>query len=520
MRALLVQAETPSTYWGFQHTLKITGKSAALPPPLGLLTLAALLPRSWELRLHDLHLGPLTDQTLAWADAVLVSGMLAQADSAREVLTRARAAGKRTVVGGPAATTSPESFPEADHVFQGEAEGRLELLVRVLEGELRPAPRLLSSAGDERPEMRLSPVPRFDLAELGRYSTLALQVSRGCPFGCEFCDIIEIFGRKPRLKSAEQVLAELDALHRLGGRGPLFFVDDNFIGNRKVVAKLLTHIAAWQRQHRHPFDLYTEASVDLATEPELVEAMVEAGFTAVFLGIETPSAEALVGAHKLQNLRMEPARAVELLTEAGLEVYAGFIVGFDSDGSDIFAKQLELISNSPISRAMVGLLSAMPGTALWRRLEREGRLRHCASGDQFERPNFVPAMDERQLVAGYRWLLASLFSSDAYYQRCEAFLKRARMLPGAALSGGLAIFRRAVWHLGLHGPRRRHFWRLLWQAVRRGPAAIPKAVAMAIVGEHFIRYTEETVLPRLDLALAEMDAAGGAPLRALAAPAR
>lgn len=520
MRALLVQAETPSTYWGFQHTLKFTGKSAALPPPLGLLTVAALLPRTWELRLHDLHLGPLTDEALVWADAVLVSGMLVQADSIRGVLTRARACGKRTVVGGPAVTTSPESFPEADHLFQGEAEGRLDLLIQTLEGKLRLAPRLLSPVGDDRPEMRLSPVPRFDLAQLQLYSTLALQVSRGCPFNCEFCDIIEIFGRKPRLKAPEQILAELEALYRLGARGPLFIVDDNFIGSRKEVARLLPHITAWQKRHHQPFDLYTEASVDLAIEPELVQAMVEAGFTAVFLGIETPSAEALAGARKHQNLRMASAEAVERLTVAGLEVYAGFIVGFDSDGPDIFARQLEFISQSPISRAMVGLLSAIPSTSLWRRLEREGRLRHRASGDQFERPNFVPAMDERQLVAGYRWLLASLFTSDAYYRRCEAFLAKGRMLPGASYPGALATVARTLWYVGLTGPRRRHFWRLLWQAARRGPAAIPKAVAMAIVGEHFIRYTEETVLPRLDRTLAEMDAAGGAPLRAVAAPAR
>ncbi len=517
MRALLVQAKSPPTYWGYQYSLRMAGKSATLPP-LGLATLGALLPRSWELRLHDLHLGPLPDEAIRWADAVLVSGMLVQADSIGEVVARARALGRRTVVGGPAPSTSPESFPEADHLFQGEAEGRLELLVRALEDRAWLAPRMLSPPGDARPDVRLSPVPRFDLVDWRRYTTLALQISRGCPFNCEFCDIIEIFGRTPRLKTAEQVIAELEALRRIGARGSLFFVDDNFIGNRRAVARMLPQIAEWQRQNGRPFDFYTEASVDLATEPELVQGMVDAGFTAVFLGIETPSAESLASAHKHQNLRMDPAQAVATLTAAGFEVFSGFIVGFDTDGPDIFDRQLAFINGLPIPRAMVGLLSALPGTALWRRLEREGRLRRDPSGDQFERPNFAPAMDERKLVAGYRRLLASLYTSDAYYRRCEMFLDQAPMLPGAVSPGGLAALARAVWGIGLRGPRRRHFWRLLWRGLRRGAAAFPKAVALTIVGEHLVRYTNETVLPRLDRTLVEMDAAGGAPLRAVAAP--
>ncbi len=520
MRALLVQAQSPTTYWSYQYSLGFTGKSATLPP-LGLATVAALLPPSWELRLHDLHLGPLPDEAIRWADVVLVSGMLVQADSIREVVARARALGRRTVVGGPAPSTSPESFSGADHLFQGEAEGRLELLVRTLEERSPLAPRMLSPAGDARPDVRRSPVPRFELLELDRYASLALQISRGCPFDCEFCDIIEIFGRTPRVKTADQVIAELEALRRLGARGSLFFVDDNFIGNRVAVARMLPRIAEWQRAQGRPFDFYTEASVDLATEPKLIQAMVDAGFTAVFLGIETPSAESLASAHKLQNLRMDPAKAVAVVAAAGFEVFAGFIVGFDTDGPDIFDRQLAFINALPIPRAMVGVLGALPGTALWRRLEREGRLRRESTGDQFDRPNFVPTMDERTLVAGYRRLLASLYTAEAYYRRCETFFDQAPMLPGTVAPGGLAMLARAVWGIGLRGPRRRHFWRLLWRALRRGPAAFPKGVALAIVGEHFVRYTEEVVLPRLDRTLAEMDAAdaaGGAPLRAVAAP--
>jgi len=396
MRALLVQAATPPTYWSYQHSLPFIRKKATLPP-LGLATLAAHLPVSWELRLRDLHLAPLADEDLRWADAVLVSGMLVQASSMHEVLARARALGKTTVAGGPAPTTSPEAFPEATHVFQGEAEGRLERLVLALERPGSVAERVLSPAGAERPDLAQARVPRFDLVDLDAYSTFAIQVSRGCPFTCEFCDIIEVFGRVPRVKSPAQVVAELEALRRLGARGPLFLVDDNFIGNRRAAAKVLEAISAWQREAGRPFDLLTEASIDLAGEPELLRAMVEAGFTAVFVGIESPSAASLREAGKRQNLRMDAAEAVRTLTRAGLEVFAGFIVGFDHDDPSIFERQAEFIGALPIPRAMVGMLLALPGTALWRRLEREGRLGSSASGDP---RRGLPAPPRRALLGG------------------------------------------------------------------------------------------------------------------------
>ncbi|GEJ59481.1 B12-binding domain-containing radical SAM protein [Anaeromyxobacter diazotrophicus] len=522
MRALLVQPRSPLTYWSYHFALPYAGKAAALPP-LGLATLAALLPSRWEVRIVDLHLAPLDDADLAWADAVLVSGMLVHADGIRTVLRRARALGKRTVVGGPAATTSPGLFPEADHVFRGEAEGRLDALVAALEAPSASAPRLLSPApGAPRPDLRTSPTPRFELLQLDRYASLAVQLSRGCPFQCEFCDIIEVFGRAPRLKSAEQILAELTALYRLGGRGSLFFVDDNFIGNRRAVKALLPLLAAWQEEHGHPFDLYTEASLDLAGEPELLAAMVRAGFSAVFVGIESPSEEALAEAGKRQNLRQDPAEAVRVLTRAGLEVMAGFIVGFDADREDIFDEQLAFIAASAIPRAMAGVLMALPGTALWRRLEREGRLRRAATGDQFGRPNFEPALDERALVAGYRRLLAALYTDEAFYARCERHLAEAAFPGAGALTPGWpAILARAALGIGVAARRRARFWRLVALGARRGRQAFGRAVTLAILGEHMIRYTEEVALPRLDAVLAAIDArreASAAPLAA-ASPA-
>jgi radical SAM superfamily enzyme YgiQ (UPF0313 family) len=502
MRALLVQAATPITYWGYQHSLPFIRKGATLPP-LGLATLAAHLPEPWELRIRDLHLAPLDDDDLRWADAVLVSGMLCQSTSIREVLVRAARLGKPTVLGGPAATTSPEAFPEAAHLFRGEAEGRLDRLIDALERPGTAPERILSPPGLDRPDLALARVPRFDLLALDRYATFAIQVSRGCPFSCEFCDIIEVFGRAPRVKSPAQVVAELTALDRLGARGPLFLVDDNFIGNRRAAAEILPAIARWQQQNLRPFELCTEASLDLASEPALLSAMVEAGFTAVFVGIETPNKVSLAEAGKKQNLRLDPGEAVHVLTRAGLEVFAGFIVGFDGDGPEIFEQQARFISSLPIPRAMVGLLTALPGTALWRRLDREHRLRSASGGDQFDRPNFAPAMGDAPLLIGYRRLLAGLFTADAYFRRCIRHLEEAPIRSAALRRGSLATLMRALWRLGIVSERRRWFWRLIGTGLRRaGLPAVTRAITLAILGEHLIRYTEEEVLPRLDRALA------------------
>ncbi|MBU0754105.1 MAG: B12-binding domain-containing radical SAM protein [Planctomycetes bacterium] len=501
MNALLVYPRFPVTYWGFQYGLRLIGKRAALPP-LGLITVAALLPNHWHVRLKDLNVDTLRDEDLHWADAVLTGGFLIQTESMQEIILRARAFRCPVAVGGPAPTTSPELFNDADVVFQGEAEGRIDELLRALTG--RSGNHLVLQAPADYPDMEKVPVPRFELLDLSKYASLSVQYSRGCPFRCEFCDVIEIFGRKPRVKTPEQVISEFDAIHGLGYKGTLFLVDDNFIGNKPAVKRLLPIVRDWQRKHGHPFDFYTEASVDLAADPQLLHGMTEAGFTSVFLGIETPSAEALEESNKLQNLRIDPTEAVDRITRAGLEVMGGFIVGFDSDGPDIFALQREFLTRQPIPLAMVGMLTALPGTDLWRRLKKEKRLRRISNGDQFSRPNFQPMMDERVLLSGYAGLMKWLYSPEAYYDRCEMHLDRAGSIPETRPStfGEVGSLLCTIWHIGVLSPRRRFFWRLMIKAMLRGRGLLRLAVSHAIKGEHLILYTNEHVVPRIERALA------------------
>ena len=521
MKVLLVHPEIPVTYWGFQHSVALSGAKVTLPP-LGLITVAAMLPPAWEVRLVDTNTAPLSDADLRWADAVLVGGMLVQRAGIRTVLERARAQGRRTVVGGPAPTALPDAFPQADHVFVGEAEGRVETLVGVLT-DPGGFPRVLRPAAEDRPSLSATPVPRFDLLRIDDYGSMSVQYSRGCPYACEFCDVTQLFGRKPRVKSPEQVLAELSALWETGYRGSVFVVDDNFIGNRREVRKLLPRVRGWQEDHRWPYEFYTEATLNLALDPGLVAGMVESGFSTVFVGIETPSTEALREARKLQNVGLDLGEAVATLTRAGLEVMSGFILGFDSDDAGIFDRQLEFVSSLPIPLAMVGLLQALPGTALWTRLQREGRLRRGSPGDPFTVPNFESRMGDALLLAGYARVLAGLYSPEQYVDRCLAFLETAddANRPGRVLRRqDVHTALRAAVRLGLLGRWKRQFWRLIARALPHGLQGLGWAVAHAVLGEHLIRYTDEDVLPRLEGTLARVRAAQACPAPQRGCPAQ
>jgi radical SAM superfamily enzyme YgiQ (UPF0313 family) len=484
MKILLVNPEFPDTYWSFRHALSFEGKRSAYPP-LGLLTVAAMLPRSWERRLIDMEVRRLKESDIAWADMIFVTGMLIQKEALGRVVDRCKALGKRVVVGGPYVSTSLENLPRADHIFIGEAETTLPQFLKDLElGEAK-----VTYQAAERPPLSLTPIPEFELAELNRYSAMSVQYSRGCPFSCEFCDIIEIYGRVPRTKSNQQMIAELDELKRVGWRGTVFVVDDNFIGNKRNVKKLLPDLVAWQKLNDFPFSLLTEASVNLADDSDLLDRMRASGFRRVFLGIETPVEESLKEAQKSQN-RGNLLESVKKIQGFGIEVMAGFIVGFDSDPEDIFERQINFIRESAIPLAMVGLLTALPDTQLWRRLKKEGRLLAESSGNNTSASlNFVPRMDSRLLLEGYRSILRTIYSSGEYYQRALETLRRVSGTPPVpthySLASGLMALTRIVVRLGVLDHERREFWKFFGRSLANHRDQFAHSMQLAVMGFHF-----------------------------------
>jgi len=490
MKVLLVNPEFPDTYWSFQHALPFEGKRCAFPP-LGLLTVSALLPKSWEKRLVDLNVRSLKNSDIEWADMVFATAMLVQETSLRSVVKRCKAAGKRVVIGGPYITTTVSELPEADHIFLGEAETTLPQFVKDLE---HGNPKRTYQA-PERPPMAITPIPDFHLADLKRYSAMSVQYSRGCPFNCEFCDIIEIYGRVPRTKSNHQMLAEFDVLRDLGWRGTLFIVDDNFIGNKKNVRQLMPELAEWQERNRFPFSLLTEASVNLADDDDLLNVMQRAGFRRVFLGIETPVEESLKEAQKSQN-RGNLLDSVKKIQSYGMEVMGGFIVGFDNDPDDIFERQIDFIRKSAIPLAMVGLLNALPDTQLWRRLEREGRLLGTdASGNNTVCTlNFVTKMDPARLIRGYQEIMRTIYSPREYYQRALDSMKRtphdASEPQHYTLISAVASLARVAIKLGVLDSERVEFWRFLGHAAAKHRDRFAESLRLAAMGYHFRKLAE------------------------------
>ncbi len=496
-RALLVYPEFPPSYWGFRYALELLGKQAPMPP-LGLLTVAAMFPESWELRLVDVNVEPLRDSDLEWADLVLTSTMVVQQRSLREVLVRCNVLGKPVAVGGPHPTSFASEISGADHFLMGEVEETFPRFLADWEAgraaqEYRP---------ESKPAVTSTPVPRFDLLDLSVYGSMALQFSRGCPFDCEFCDITKLFGRVPRTKTNEQMLAEFDALQTLGWRGSLFVVDDNFIGNKREAMRLLPVVATWQRERGYPFDLYTEASVNLARNESLMDAMVAAGFSMVFLGIESPNPEALRRTNKPQNtVRGDDDylfHAVRAIQERGMEVAGGFILGLDGDGPEVFEAQVDFIQRAGIPTAMVGLLTALRGTNLYSRLEREGRLLAESSGNNVEIAlNFVPELDRKALIDGYREVLATLYGPDlrTYFARCKTLLARLghrprprRRLSRAELLASLRSLRLQLF--SRQGPTYAAF---LAHTLFTRPMELASALRMGVKGWHLQRFTAQTL---------------------------
>jgi len=483
MKILLAYPRDPESFWSFKHVLPFVSKRAAFPP-LGLLTVAAMLPADWELKLVDTNVAPLADSDIAWADWVFLSGMIVHKDSAREIARRCAALGRPVIAGGPLFTTGHCDFPEIRHFVLGEAEGVIGALVAdMLAGKVKDTYR-----GAAFPDVTGTPVPRWDLADLRHYVTMPVQFSRGCPFDCEFCDIVAMYGRVPRTKVPRQVIAELEALRRAGWRDMVFIVDDNFIGNKKRVRELLAELIEWRTRTRPTMGFLTEASVNLADQEDLLDLMVRAGFKKVFVGLETPVTESLEECHKVQNSKRNLVDAVRAIQGAGLEVMGGFIVGFDNDPLDIFRRQFEFIQRSGVVTAMVGLLTALPQTRLYERLTREGRMLADSVGNNTAAVlNFVPRLDRERLLAGYRELMRSLYSPDNYYRRVRAFLATWRPCgPRTRLAwADVRAFLRSLWTLGVWRRGRLAYWRLFWATLIVHPRKFHAAMELAIMGHHF-----------------------------------
>jgi radical SAM superfamily enzyme YgiQ (UPF0313 family) len=485
---LLVYPEFPDTFWSFKHALKFIRKRAGAPP-LGLLTVAAMLPEEWELWLVDENVDKLTNKDLSWADYVFISGMIVQRDSARKVIDRCKEVGTKVVAGGPLFTCEPELFPDVDHLVLNEGEITLP---RFLADLARGTPQHVYTT-DEHPDIQQTPAPRWELLNLDRYATMSIQFSRGCPYNCDFCNVTALLGHRPRTKTAEQLIAELDSLYALGWRSSIFFVDDNFIGNKKVLKnEILPALIEWQKgKVGIPFN--TEVSINLADDEELMELMVEAGFNTVFVGIETPDEGSLAECSKFQNRGRDLVESVNQLHRAGLQVQGGFIVGFDNDTPSIFQRQIDFIQKSGIVTAMVGLLQAPYGTKLYQRLKGEGRLLESVSGDNVDgSTNIIPKMPIEVLRQGYKNILSHIYSPEYYYERVKTFLGEYKPPKfGVCLDFEYVLaFFRSVYQLGIKGVERVHYWRLvLWTLLRR-PRLFPLAITLAIYGYHFRQVCE------------------------------
>ena len=482
MKVLLLYPQFPDTFWSFRHALPFIGKRSSFPP-LGLLTVSAMLPPHWKRKLVDVNVEKLSDRDLAWADVAFLSAMLVQGPSLERLIARCRKAGLRTVVGGPITSAGNPSYADADHIFKGEAETLIEELVSDLEtGKAR---RIYEANG--RADITRVPSPDFHLARMGRYSSMPVQYSRGCPFNCEFCDVIELFGRVPRTKTTHQVLQEFEHLYRSGWRGSVFVVDDNFVGNKNVLKELLPRITDWMASRGNPFYLFTQASINLAEDDELLSLMRAARFNKVFIGIETPSTECNRAAGKMQNVKADLLECVKRIQESGMEVMGGFIVGFDQDTPETFQKQIDFIREAAIPISMVGLLTALPNTQLWRRLSEEGRILRQSMGDNTDvLLNYMPKMNPEALLAGYRKVLSSIYSPSEYFERTLVLLNRLGSRPSARLvfSDYIGLFRSFV-RQGIIARYRVAYWRFIAKALRHAPKHLGLAVTLAIMGHHF-----------------------------------
>lgn len=488
MKILLVYPQYSETFWGFKYALKFIGLKAAFPP-LGLLSIAAMLPPEWEKKLVDMNVHKLKDADLKRTDYVMISAMSIQQQSVQEVIARCKELGVKTIAGGPLFTAEPEKFEAVDHLVLNEGEITLKSFLKDLENG---CPRHIYTT-TERPSLDQTPMPLWELINLQDYAMMNVQFSRGCPYDCEFCDITALFGRKPRLKSAAYVLRELESLYDYGWRGGIFIVDDNFIGNKAYLKReILPAMIRWMEEHKSPFWYITEASINLADDEELMLLMQQAGFASVFVGIETPDESSLKECNKFHNVNRDLIACVKKIQNYGMQVSGGFIVGFDNDTPSIFERQINFIQKSGIVTAMVGLLQAPVGTRLFKRLKKEKRLQPnpSFSGSNTDlSTNIIPKMNMQKLVDGYQKIVTTIYDPQHYYARVLEFFKEfkpayKRGISSLRFSYAKALFR-AMYILGIKEKGRRYYWKMLFQTLVKYPRFLPEAITFAIYGHHF-----------------------------------
>ena len=484
-KVLMVYPQYPNSFWTFKNTLKMIGKRAAYPP-FGLLTVASMLPLQWEKKLIDMNVGRLKDEDIAWADIVFISAMIVQKESVWEVIKRIKNLGKPIVAGGPLFTTGWEEFTsDVDYLVLGEAEKNLyEFLSDLDDGKAKNIYEV-----KKFPDIRKSTIPEWNLINKKYYNSMCLQISRGCPFNCEFCDVVRLNGRLPRVKTKEQVIDELEELYKWGWRGGVFFVDDNFIGNKVELEKeILPAIIEWQKKRHQPFLFNTQVSIDLADKPQLIKLMVKACIKTLFIGIESPDDKSLEECSKFQNKNRDLVSSIKKLQNAGFEIQGGFIVGFDNDKPSIFQNQIEFIQKSGIVTAMVGLLTALPKTKLYQRLKDADRLVNESSGSNTSSDiNFKPKMDKNILIEGYKNIMKTIYSPEDYYQRVKTFLKEfkppLRKAPTFGIYHIKALFS-SLWLSGVRYEGQRYYWALLLWSLFRRPSSIPYVIESSIMGIH------------------------------------
>ncbi|MDP4093458.1 MAG: B12-binding domain-containing radical SAM protein [Bacillota bacterium] len=490
MKILLVYPSYPKTYWSFYYALKFISKKASFPP-LGLMTVAAILPQEWEKRLIDMNVTSLKDSDIIWADYIFISGMAIQKESARTVINKCKVLEKKIVAGGPLFTCDYDEYKDVDHLVLNEGELTLPQFINDL--KQGKAKHIYST--DKLADIETTPAPLWDIIDLKKYATMSIQYSRGCPFSCDFCNITSLYGHVPRTKGAAQLISELEALHRTGWRGGVFLVDDNFIGNKKKLKEeILPAVIDWMSIKKYPFSFMTEASINLSDDEELMNMMVQAGFITVFIGIETTNDDSLVECNKHQNKNRDLIACVRKIQKSGLQVQAGFIVGFDNDNVKVFDRLVGFIQESGIAAAMVGLLNAPKGTTLYQRLAGEGRLLKDISGDNTDfTMNFIPKMNYETLLNGYKKIINTIYSPKRYYERVLVFLKEYKPVKRNIQHfhfSYVTAFLKSIIRLGIIESERYYYWKLFFWSLFRKPRLFPTAITLTIYGFHFRKIYE------------------------------